>query len=160
MLERAIIFIHQSSFTTGSKTKNFEQHYTCKRPSNVRCMVTHLLGCAPLVVMAVMRESSSSFFSFSFLTKLSIARLAKLSLSPPCRWHIRLCTMLKQASLLVGVLVIDIVLFTILGFPLITFIQERSMWDQSWSDVAQPKTKSFIMTFQSKHKRDKMCFFK
>lgn len=39
-----------------------------------------------------------------------MARLAKLSLSPPCRWHIRLCTMLKQASLLVGVFVIDIFL--------------------------------------------------
>ena len=71
-------------------------------------MVTHLLGCAPLVVMAVMSESSSSFFSFSFFTRLSIALLAKLSLSPPCRWHIRLCTMLRQASLLVGVFVMDI----------------------------------------------------
>ncbi|KAG8534647.1 hypothetical protein GDO81_018929 [Engystomops pustulosus] len=65
-------------------------------------MVTHLLGCTPLVVMAVMRESSSSFFSFSFLTRLSMARLAKPSLSPPWRWHIRLCTMLRQASLLFG----------------------------------------------------------
>lgn len=76
----------------------------------MRCMVTHLLGCAPLVVMAVMRESSSSFFSFSFLTRLSMARLAKFSLSPPCLWHIRLCTMLRQASLLVGVLAMDILL--------------------------------------------------
>ena len=55
-----------------------------------------------MVVMAVMSESSSSFFSFSFFTRLSIALLAKLSLSPPCRWHIRLCTMLRQASLLLG----------------------------------------------------------
>lgn len=58
----------------------------------------------------MMRESSSSFFSFSFLTRLSMARLAKVSLSPPCLWHIRLCTMLRQASLLVGVFVIDILL--------------------------------------------------
>lgn len=81
---------------------------TCSRPSRVLWMVTHLLGWAPLVVIAVMRESSSSFFSFSFFTRLSMARLANVSLSPPCLWHIRLCTMLRQASLLVGVLVIDI----------------------------------------------------
>lgn len=73
-------------------------------------MVTHLLGWAPLVVMAVMSESSSSFFSFSFFTRLSMARLEKASLSPPCLWHIRLCTMLRHASLLVGVLVIDILI--------------------------------------------------
>lgn len=73
-------------------------------------MVTHLLGWAPLVVMAVMRESSSSFFSFSFFTRLSIARLANVSLSPPCLWHMRLCTMLRHASLLVGVLVMDILI--------------------------------------------------
>ena len=36
---------------------------TCKRPSNVRWMVTHLLGWAPLVVMAVIKLSSSSLFS-------------------------------------------------------------------------------------------------
>lgn len=83
---------------------------TCRRPSRVLWMVTHLLGWAPLVVMAVMRESSSSFFSFSFFTRLSMARFEKASLSPPCRWHIRLCTMLRQASLLVGVLVIDILI--------------------------------------------------
>lgn len=83
---------------------------TCRRPSSVLWMVTHLLGWAPLVVMAVMRESSSSFFSFSFFTRLSMARFEKASLSPPCRWHIRLCTMLRQASLLVGVLVIDILI--------------------------------------------------
>lgn len=84
---------------------------TCSRPSSVRWMVTHLLGWAPLVVIAVMSESSSSFFSFSFFTRLSMARLANVSLSPPCLWHIRLCTMLRQASLLVGVLVIDILIF-------------------------------------------------
>ena len=67
-----------------------------------------MLGCASLVVMAVMSESSSSFFAFSFLTRLSMARLANVSLSPPCLWHMRLCTMLRHASLLVGVLVMDI----------------------------------------------------
>lgn len=76
--------------------------FTWSLPSKVRWMVTHLLGWAPLVVMAAMSESSSSFFSFSFLTRLSMALLAKLSFSPPCRWHIRLCTMLRQASLLLG----------------------------------------------------------
>lgn len=90
-------------------------------------MVTHLLGCAPFVVIAVMRESSSSFFSFSFFTRLSMARLAKLSLSPPCRWHIRLCTILRQASLLVGVFVIDILLLgpqPFVGLLLVTNIRE------------------------------------
>uniref|UniRef100_A0A8W7PUK5 Uncharacterized protein n=1 Tax=Anopheles coluzzii TaxID=1518534 RepID=A0A8W7PUK5_ANOCL len=72
------------------------------RPSSVRCIVTHLLGCAPFVVMAVMSESSSSRFSFSFFTSDSIARLEKPSLSPPCRWHISEWTMLRQASALVG----------------------------------------------------------
>lgn len=71
-------------------------------------MVTHLLGWDPLVVIAVMSESSSSFFSLSFFTRLSMALLANVSLSPPCLWHMRLCTILRQASLLVGVLVIDI----------------------------------------------------
>lgn len=99
--------------------------YTCRRPSNVRCMVTHLLGWAPFVVMAVIRESSSSFFSFSFLTRLSMARFAKLSLSPPCLWHMRLCTMLRQASLLVGVFVIDILPCCFqywVGFPAVSFM--------------------------------------
>lgn len=81
---------------------------TWSLPSSVLWIVTHLLGWAPLVVMAVIKESSSSFFSLSFLTKLSIALFANVSLSPPCRWHIKLWTMLRQASLLVGVLVIDI----------------------------------------------------
>lgn len=75
---------------------------TCNLPSNVLCIVTHLLGCAPFVVMAVMRLSSSSLFSFSFFTKLSMALFANDSDSPPCRWHMRLCTILRQASALVG----------------------------------------------------------
>ncbi len=75
---------------------------TCKRPSSVLCMVTHLLGWTPFVVIAVIRESSSSLFSLSFFTRLSMARLAKVSFSPPWRWHIRLWTMLKHASLLLG----------------------------------------------------------
>lgn len=65
-------------------------------------MVTHLLGCAPFVVIAVISESSSSLFSFSFFTSDSIARFAKPSLSPPCLWHISECTMLRQASAEVG----------------------------------------------------------
>jgi hypothetical protein len=52
--------------------------------------VTNFEGCAPLVVIAVIKLSSSSRFSFNFFTKLSMARLAKLSLSPPCLWHIKL----------------------------------------------------------------------
>lgn len=75
---------------------------TCSRPSSVLWMVTQVLGWRPLEVTAVIRESSSSFFSFSFFTRLSMALLAKPSFSPPCRWHIRLCTMLRQASLLLG----------------------------------------------------------
>ena len=55
-----------------------------------------------MVVMAVMSESSSSRFSFSFLTRDSMARLEKDSVSPPWRWHIRLCTMDRHASAEVG----------------------------------------------------------
>ena len=47
-------------------------------------MVTHFVGWAPLVVMAVMRLSSSSLFSFSFFTRLSMARFENDSDSPPC----------------------------------------------------------------------------
>lgn len=116
--------------------------HTCRRPSKVRCMVTHLLGWAPFVVMAVIRESSSSFFSFSFFTRLSIARFAKLSLSPPCRWHIRLCTMLRQASLLVGVFVIDILHLRFQpwgGFlqPSQVSLSEMSRWKCCWADAAK-----------------------
>ena len=50
-------------------------------------MVTHLVGCAPLVVIAVIKLSSSSLFSLSFFTRLSIARLLKLSDSPPCNFN-------------------------------------------------------------------------
>ena len=79
--------------------------FTCNLPSNVLCIVTHLLGWAPFVVMAVIKLSSSSLFSFSFFTRLSMARLPKLSDSPPCLWHMRLCTMLRHASADVGALV-------------------------------------------------------
>lgn len=41
--------------------------------------------------------------TFSFFTKLSMALLEKLSLSQPCLWHIKLWTMLKQASADVGI---------------------------------------------------------
>jgi len=40
--------------------------------------------------------------TFNFFTRLSIARLANPSDSPPCRWHMRLCTILRQASADVG----------------------------------------------------------
>ena len=62
-------------------------HYlvcTWSRPSRVRGIVTHFVGWAPLVVMAVIRESSSSLFSFNFFTRDSIALFEKASLSPPC----------------------------------------------------------------------------
>lgn len=52
--------------------------------------------------MAVISESNSSRFSFSFLTNDSMARLANPSLSPPWRWHINEWTMLRQASADVG----------------------------------------------------------
>jgi len=56
---------------------------TCRRPSRVLGMVTHLVGCAPLVVTAVIKLSSSSRFSFNFLTRLLIASFVNDSLSPP-----------------------------------------------------------------------------
>ena len=58
---------------------------TCNRPSKVLWMVTHFVGWAPLVVMAVIKLSNSSLFSFNFFTRLSIALLLKLSDSPPCK---------------------------------------------------------------------------
>ena len=58
--------------------------FTCSLPSSVLGMVTHLVGWAPPVVMAVIKLSSSSLFSFSFLTRDSIALLLNASLSPPC----------------------------------------------------------------------------
>ena len=61
-----------------------EKDRTCRRPSRVLCMVTHFVGWVPLVVMAVMRASNSSLFSFSFFTSDSIARLLNDSDSPPC----------------------------------------------------------------------------
>jgi hypothetical protein len=65
-------------------------------------MVTHFDGWLPFVVIAVINESSSSFLSFNFLTSDSMARLAKVSPSPPCLWHIRLCTMLASLAAVVG----------------------------------------------------------
>ena len=62
-------------------------HYlvcTWSRPSRVRGIVTHFVGWAPLVVMAVIKESSSSLFSFNFFTRDSIALFENASLSPPC----------------------------------------------------------------------------
>ena len=52
--------------------------------------------------MAVIRLSSSSLFSLSFLTRLSMALFEKDSDSPPCLWHMREWTMLRQASAEVG----------------------------------------------------------
>lgn len=54
-------------------------------------------------------------FTLSFFTRDSIARLLKPSLSPPWRWHINECTMLKQASALVGALgAIPVISLTVL----------------------------------------------
>ena len=71
---------------------------TCRRPSRVRCIVTHFVRWAPFVVMAVTNDSNSSLLSFNFFTSDSIALLANVSDSPPCLWHMRLWTMLAQAS--------------------------------------------------------------
>ena len=48
---------------------------TCSLPSNVFGIVTHGVMVEPLVVMAVIRASSSSRFSFSFFTRLVMALL-------------------------------------------------------------------------------------
>jgi len=57
----------------------------------------------------VMKMKGFNQHTFSFLTRLSMARLEKLSLSPPWRWHIKLCTMLRQASALVGLLLLLVI---------------------------------------------------
>ena len=93
---------------TQSVTSRRRVQPTCNLPSRVLCIVTHFVGWAPFVVIAVIKLSSSSRFSLSFFTKLSIARFEKDSLSPPWRWHIKLWTILRQASAEVGVCV-DIV---------------------------------------------------
>ena len=89
---------------------------TWRRPSSVLCMVTHLLGCAPAVVIDVIKASNSSFFSFSFFTNDSIALFANISDSPPCLWHIKLWTMLRQASFEDGVWTAMFVLLFDLNF--------------------------------------------
>lgn len=43
--------------------KMYKIKRTCNLPSNVRCIVTHLLGCEPFVVIASIRLSNSSLFS-------------------------------------------------------------------------------------------------
>ena len=86
----------------ASKEKALVEKFTCNRPSSVLWIVTHLLGCAPFVVMAVIRESNSSRFSFNFLTNDSMALLANPSLSPPWRWHMSEWTIDRHASALVG----------------------------------------------------------
>jgi len=58
--------------------------------------VTHFDGCAPLVVIAVIRLSNSSFFSFNFFTKLSIALFANVSLSPPCLKKVKKSEQINQ----------------------------------------------------------------
>ena len=74
------------SCKTYKRNFGFAELLTWSRPSSVLCIVTHLVGWAPLVVIAVIRLSSSSLFSLSFFTRLSIARLLKLSDSPPCNF--------------------------------------------------------------------------
>ncbi len=60
-------------------------------------MVTHFVGWAPFVVIAVIRLSNSSRFSFNFFTRLSMARLLKLSDSPPClQFRIKIFLMTKK----------------------------------------------------------------
>ena len=56
--------------------------FTCNLPSNVRGIVTQIVLCAPLVVIAVIKASNSGAFSFNFFTKLSIALLLNVSDSP------------------------------------------------------------------------------
>ena len=65
------------------KTNDLIVPATCSLPSRVLWMVTHLVGVAPFVVMAEIRLSNSSRFSFSFLTRDSIALLLNVSDSPP-----------------------------------------------------------------------------
>ncbi len=90
------IFGQQSSEEFGKTKKRGAQ--TCIRLSRVRCIVTQEEGEPPLLVIAIMRASSSSLRSFNFLIRLSMANLENSSDSPPLRWHIRLWTIFIQAS--------------------------------------------------------------
>lgn len=101
------------------QTRAIARELTCNRPSNVLWIVTHFVGICPFDVIDAINASSSSFLSLSFFTKLksktismtesfrsmsmhylSIARLAKVSLSPlvRCRWQSKLATIPLQAS--------------------------------------------------------------
>jgi hypothetical protein len=52
-----------ATFTMSHKTKKI---CTWSLPSRVRCIVTHLLGWAPFVVIAVIKLSNSSRFSWKY----------------------------------------------------------------------------------------------
>ena len=67
----------------------WDRHALCRLSATEREMVSNLqaqknFSSRNLVVMAVIRESSSSLFSFNFFTRDSMARLENASLSPPC----------------------------------------------------------------------------
>ena len=73
-----------SVLSSNSTQINKETHVrTCSRPSSVLGIVTHFDACSPWVVMANINPSSSSRFSFNFLTKLSIAFFGNGSFSSP-----------------------------------------------------------------------------
>lgn len=74
------VYLHNLAYMTCGKPF---LPATCSLPSSVRCIVTHLLGLRPDIVTAIISASSSSRFSFNFLTRDSIARFAKVSSSPP-----------------------------------------------------------------------------
>lgn len=65
-----------------------------------------LFSCQYRLIRVQTNSISQTMITFNFFTRLSMARFEKLSLSPPCRWHIKLCTMLRQASALVGLLLV------------------------------------------------------
>lgn len=59
----------------------------------------HRICCFRISVMYHIKRT------FNFFTRLSIALFANDSDSHPCRWHIKLCTMLRHASADVGAVV-------------------------------------------------------
>ena len=81
--QRIQIHFYPVSLYHPGKTNDLNVPATCSLPSRVLWMVTHLVGVAPFVVMAEIRLSNSSRFSFSFLTRDSIALLLNVSDSPP-----------------------------------------------------------------------------
>jgi len=77
------VYLQTTTTAQMSEERGGDGYHTWSRPSSVLGMVTHFEACSPCVVTANINPSNSSRFSFSFLTKLSIAFFGNGSFSSP-----------------------------------------------------------------------------